>query len=787
MSITYKESYGRPSKEVFYNSPLEDVYFNSCVGIIVDRNGCAWVADTGNNRILIFDFNSDPAGTLCGVLNENLFKNYKLRFPKEANNLNLPFRLTLHPDSAKKIVYVTDMANHRVIGMNYSKVQNKVYSDASGNTNVFIEKTYGRHGIGQNKIEFNGPNGICALQVSVNGKNDVYLVAADEFAGESTYGRIVIFNEKGDFIRSFGAVNTPDGKSDNFFWPQGIAVDENQYLYIPDPYKKRIIRTDLFGNPAPFASGSYEILNPNFSIPRKVFLKDDKIFIVDNGNTLVFAYDKNGNYCTGTAVYFGPIDMSALDNGKVLVTHAGIPAVVQWELSPAVSLINPVKKAGSFRGTQPATSQEQPQFQAVTMAFKNVGQFVNMDSLMYNAVIPGIPLPFFSQCRIQTCDINYQFPRSYHYPSIIISQGLAFDDETGKYFMTDISGNVIHYYDSEFNYLGFIKPIGEYALVHPKGIFVKNNPFDASGQSLLLIIANTDANNVVILSCNKAIPSVFSGFDVINSESFHGASAVNSFNSPRYAYYSNNNIAVVDQNNNRIAVFYYNNADVKFTYLNEFGTMGYEKNDIFLPSYLYVIGDYYFVLDLINRSIKVFQYDNKKKEYRFVTCYSVDKTPYPQSLGARGGQMWLPASLDLDSATSKIYISDMTLNKVNVYKIAPALLVKISKSKFLQLKNSIRGLWKEMMKNKKRIKQNKNEFQAAYFGHIEKENTKRKDYIASDEYKILQAEYLELLEELKDLIQAKAQPDKMESLQNKIKVNRQKLMVKFPELFNNTV
>lgn len=94
-----------------YTGPVPvNFTFNSPVGLCMDHHQQIWGCDTGNNRFVIFNHRLThilrilhcpaPGGSGKGTI-----------------GFRLPFHLCPHPD--KKLMYITDMGNARVVTIKY--------------------------------------------------------------------------------------------------------------------------------------------------------------------------------------------------------------------------------------------------------------------------------------------------------------------------------------------------------------------------------------------------------------------------------------------------------------------------------------------------------------------------------------------------------------------------------------------------------------------------------------------------------------------------------------------
>lgn len=171
-------------------------------GIAVDKDGFVLVADSGYNRIQVFDRH----GALVRILGA------PGRSPGEFH------RPTAIATDADGDVYVAEAGNHRI--------------QVLTRTGAFV-RMWGSEGSGPG--QFRRPAGI-----AVNAEGHVYVA--------DTYNyRIQVFANDGTFLRSWGSKGTAPGQfhdpkalDGTGPGPEGIAVDRNGVVYVTDPWNHRV-------------------------------------------------------------------------------------------------------------------------------------------------------------------------------------------------------------------------------------------------------------------------------------------------------------------------------------------------------------------------------------------------------------------------------------------------------------------------------------------------------------------------------------------------------------------
>lgn len=162
-------------------------------------NGDIYIADSGNNRIVIFDSAMKKVLKIITTFNNN----------GTEDKFNNPYGVCV---SEKGWVYVADMKNKRVVVL-----------DENENVQLIIDNPQSES-LGDN-FAFN------PLKVTVDYADRVYVIAQNMFEG------IMVFESNGQFTNFFGTINVEISGWDKF-WKRLATKEEraNQQLFIPTEF-----------------------------------------------------------------------------------------------------------------------------------------------------------------------------------------------------------------------------------------------------------------------------------------------------------------------------------------------------------------------------------------------------------------------------------------------------------------------------------------------------------------------------------------------------------------------
>lgn len=236
--ITRKASTG---KHVFGIEGHNVGEFMRPASIHVTLDGKMFVADSGNNRVQIFDADGTP--------------NYKFGKPgRKASQFNNPQGIAVNSQGN---IYVVDSNNRRVQIFNYDGIFLK----------SFGPKIKGSKGKDGRELELKHP-----ADLVIDSKDQVYLI---DFGNE----RIFLVDENGHFVRVIGGKGDGPGQ---FNSPVDIAVDENDRLYVADQRNHRIqifnskgVFLQAFGSPGE-GGGYFKEVSAVAASEGKIYVSDYK-------------------------------------------------------------------------------------------------------------------------------------------------------------------------------------------------------------------------------------------------------------------------------------------------------------------------------------------------------------------------------------------------------------------------------------------------------------------------------------------------------------------------------
>ncbi len=670
MTITFDQYYGEFYKDEqgpFPKKLTDKFTFNSPVGTAMDQYQRIWVADTGNNRIVVLDKD---------------FKNILAVYFSDVapfEQIDMPFRVACHP--SKPWLYITCIGNQLVYVVEYDEDLN-------------VEKV----------AQFGGdqiasPNGIAISEVD----DEVIVYVADEFYHDNPGGmsRIVKFDEIGNMTGTINSVSDGD-KEIEILWPQGIDTDEAGNLYFANTGFATIVRCDKNGKGVNFpATGSPEITG--FKIPRGVSVINDTIYIPDSTTNYVNIYDMQGEFQSHITGFVAPIQVSQYaEDDKIIVTNPITPDVVisgldeqpilgfqvadivhtaggprnqEGQLNFVSSAVPmPLSPAGVTPKLQmplPAdNSCANPFFYAMDLfaeawryqwdlfsSFYQFGPSTPKGNFIWNAN-PGQ----YQIMRWSAKGDDYSKPKNMLLPPF--AGGLALDLYTPEepvpfqlapgtplVFVSNFFTGTVNIYQyneflDELVFYGYFGSLGSLPgqLVEPLGIEINKK----TGE---IYVADSYNNRISKWQFNEF---GIATFDKVWGEKGDGDGE---FMAPSdVALDDDGNVYVTDQFNNRVQVF---TSEGEF--LHKFGQEGYgaDSDNMLLPDSLAFADNHIFVNDLVNRAIKMFTLDGT-----FISSFS-GLSGNPET-----GGLWMPFFLSVEDG--KIRVPDSTLNKVNIYDYSVA-------------------------------------------------------------------------------------------------------------------
>ncbi|HUV37624.1 MAG TPA: FlgD immunoglobulin-like domain containing protein, partial [Patescibacteria group bacterium] len=241
------------------------------MGIAVDANGGAYVADTYNKRIQKFDLN----GTFITIFT----------VPKHVGSF-VPFGIDV---DGSGYVFVSDTEGHRILKF-----------DGAG---TYITQ-WGTPGAGPGQFK-------CPAGVSAGPDGSVYVVDMEGAC-------IQKFDNNGVYLTQWGSLGSGDGQ---FYDPWGIDVDADGMVYVGDSRNRRIQKFDAAGNFIAAWSGNFYgkgALGVACGPYGKIYAVDMtcKVQVFDSDGALLAEWGREGN----TPGYFrSPSDVAVTQGDHVYV------------------------------------------------------------------------------------------------------------------------------------------------------------------------------------------------------------------------------------------------------------------------------------------------------------------------------------------------------------------------------------------------------------------------------------------------------------------------------------
>lgn len=208
---------------------------NNPQGVAVDRNGRVYVADTGNNRVLIYNTplntNGKPANVTLGDA-----------LGAGATQMNMPTGLAIGPDGK---LYVADTGNNRVL------VFDTPFTNGKAATKVYGQTGFGAAAPGAGTTGMRGPSDVAVdaannVFVADRGNNRVLQFDQNASDSDTTADRVFGQNNFSGISANRGS-GTPNYNTLNE--PTGLAVHPTlRDLYVADSANHRALQ---FWTPVP--------------------------------------------------------------------------------------------------------------------------------------------------------------------------------------------------------------------------------------------------------------------------------------------------------------------------------------------------------------------------------------------------------------------------------------------------------------------------------------------------------------------------------------------------------
>lgn len=243
--------------------------FSNPMGAAWSRDGRRiYVADTDNNRIVVFDSKGRYLSEFGGFGVAKPLPGAEATW--DPGELNYPTDVAVGEDGT---VYVADFYNDSISAFDAEGKFVRRFPDPNA--------VVGRGGSGQEG------RGIAVTALAVNGEK---IYATDQY-------QVCVFNARGELIKQFGLPGVGPRGLDH---PAGIAADRDDNLFVADSNHNRVVRYTQEGVPSwitgrPVGDLKSESKNP-FVLPRGIALKlDGGLLVADPLAQQIVELDRDGH------------------------------------------------------------------------------------------------------------------------------------------------------------------------------------------------------------------------------------------------------------------------------------------------------------------------------------------------------------------------------------------------------------------------------------------------------------------------------------------------------------
>lgn len=295
--------------------------FNSGRGISVSKGGKVYLTKTNNNIIAVLTQSGDSFGqyTTFGTGNSGISN----------DELNAPWGITVTDDDK---IYVADFGNHRI----------QVLTQTG--TSIGFFASFGS--FGTSNTEFNSP-------INIHVSNNKIYVA------DFNNNRIQVLTQSGNNIGFYATYGSSGSTITGLVKPVGV-FEKNNKIYVTDAGSRVQLLTQSGTNIGFLSSfGSLDGGgNPNNILKSPADIKisnDNKIYIVDNGNSNIkilslvgnnLTYiDSFGEYGTSDFNFANPSFMSIDDNDNFYINNTFLGGISIWKYCiPTEIVVQPFNK-----------------------------------------------------------------------------------------------------------------------------------------------------------------------------------------------------------------------------------------------------------------------------------------------------------------------------------------------------------------------------------------------------------------------------------------------------------
>ena len=145
--------------------------------------------------------------------------------------------------------------------------------------------------------------------------NDLWAVA------DWTMNCVHVFDDQGQLIESFGSQGQGDGE---FQYPQGVAFDCDNALYVTDSHNHRVQKFDILGSYL-LQFGTKGAGKGQLNYPVGIATCYNKVYIADRQNHRVSVFRTDGQFCysMGEGKLSRYFDVTIVNNGQLQVADWG--------------------------------------------------------------------------------------------------------------------------------------------------------------------------------------------------------------------------------------------------------------------------------------------------------------------------------------------------------------------------------------------------------------------------------------------------------------------------------
>ena len=231
-------------------------------------------------------------------------------------------------------IYLSEFGSY---GSGYGQLFRPLAVEVDNSNNIFVSNTGYQSDANPNELEKFDRNGNFLTQwgsagsgngqfqwpegIAIDRHNDVYVA-------DSLNARVQKFDNNGNYLTQWGG----------FMEPVGVAVDSSDNVYVADSWIDRVEKFDSNGNYL-LQWGRAGSGNGQFQRPEGLAVDSgNNVYVADYGNDRVEKFDSNGNYLTqwggagsGNGQFSGPINVAVDSDNNVHVVDAGNDRVEKFD------------------------------------------------------------------------------------------------------------------------------------------------------------------------------------------------------------------------------------------------------------------------------------------------------------------------------------------------------------------------------------------------------------------------------------------------------------------------